>query len=211
MIRWTPAKKIFAVAVAAIAGWSILESRRRYFNHNRSPLALDPDLKDDVRDAVLSALVYEHDSVVLRNLGHKLRVANHPISAAIVNSRADAMSGYRVGEGLPSSLQSIPRVPPPPPSSTPVPPSLSPSAMPYVQPSLGGSGDGYVHTGLGPVSVRQVQSALNAIGYMVPVDGVMGSQTVLAIKRFQSLHGFDIDGVLNTETVAAILAAAERG
>lgn len=55
-------------------------------------------------------------------------------------------------------------------------------------------------------SVSLAQTLLNAaIEAGLEVDGVCGSGTVKAIKTYQTLHGFDADGVIGTKTWSALL------
>ena len=62
--------------------------------------------------------------------------------------------------------------------------------------------------GQAPSVVSEAQARLSALGYEVAQDGVLGPRTVLALKRFQSLHDLDIDGALGADTIAALRAAA---
>ena len=58
-------------------------------------------------------------------------------------------------------------------------------------------------------TVMMAQAALRSLGFDVEIDGMMGPKTVLAIKRFQSLHDLDIDGVLGPATLAALMATVK--
>lgn len=53
--------------------------------------------------------------------------------------------------------------------------------------------------------VRRVQQQLNDLGYYCPVDGVYGSQTANAVRRFQSDRGLHVDGVAGEDTQTALL------
>jgi peptidoglycan hydrolase-like protein with peptidoglycan-binding domain len=53
-----------------------------------------------------------------------------------------------------------------------------------------------------------LQQALNRVdGLKLDTDGIIGAQTLGAIKRFQSHHGLDPDGILGPKTEAALRAA----
>lgn len=64
--------------------------------------------------------------------------------------------------------------------------------------------------GQAPTVVAEAQARLTDLGYIVPRDGVLGTDTIKAIERFQSLHDLDIDGHLTAETLAALRASAAR-
>jgi hypothetical protein len=56
--------------------------------------------------------------------------------------------------------------------------------------------------------IRWVQSALNRImGLRLAVDGIVGSQTRSAIRRFQQQRGLTVDGIVGSQTEAALIAA----
>jgi|SRR5277367_3930443 len=161
-MQWTPAKKITAAVAVAGLGLLVFHSRRRYAEHNGSPIALDADLTSDTRKAVLAALAHETDVSILHTFATKLGAANHVRSAELIAAKADSLL-HVVGASVDS------------------------------------------HT------VMMAQAALRAIGFDVEVDGSMGPKTVLAIKRFQSLHDLDIDGILGSATMVALMAAAKGG
>ena len=52
--------------------------------------------------------------------------------------------------------------------------------------------------------VKQVQNALVKIGYNLHVDGAVGSQTYASIVDFQHNHGLAEDGIVGTQTRAAL-------
>jgi peptidoglycan hydrolase-like protein with peptidoglycan-binding domain len=54
-------------------------------------------------------------------------------------------------------------------------------------------------------AVRDAQQRLRTLGfYNGPVDGVYGTETQLALERYQRARGLDPSGTLNTATVAAL-------
>lgn len=56
--------------------------------------------------------------------------------------------------------------------------------------------------------ISEAQARLRDLGYSsVPQDGHLGPETVLALKRFQSLYDLDIDGQVTAETLAALRRA----
>lgn len=53
--------------------------------------------------------------------------------------------------------------------------------------------------------VRQIQEKLKRWGYYSgSVDGIYGSQTLAAVKKFQQKNGLTVDGIAGTKTLAAM-------
>jgi peptidoglycan hydrolase-like protein with peptidoglycan-binding domain len=182
-MAWTPAQKTALAIAAAVAGFCVLQSRRRYAEHNSADLPIDPDLKKPVRDTVVAALHQESDPAVLAQLSTKLEAAGFGRTAETVRRRANQLSpaGGNVGllqNGFFTGATS-PR-----------------SAAPIV-----GHGTANV--------VAAAQQKLRALGWDVEADGVVGLKTRRAIMEFQSLHDLNIDGILGPETLAALDAAVQ--
>lgn len=56
-------------------------------------------------------------------------------------------------------------------------------------------------------AVQRAQQRLQVLGYEPgSADGVMGSKTVIALKKFQSDHGLSVTGVLDQKTLDALSA-----
>ena len=55
-----------------------------------------------------------------------------------------------------------------------------------------------------PYDVEWVQKTLNAQGAKLQVDGIMGEQTVKAVKQFQQDHGLEPDGWIGVLTTAKL-------
>ena len=55
--------------------------------------------------------------------------------------------------------------------------------------------------------VRQIQTALVALGYKLSIDGKFGPQTAQAVKDFQMKHGLTQDGVVGPATWSKLQAA----
>lgn len=182
-MAWTPAQKTALAIAAAVAGLCVLQSRRRYAEHNSADLPLDPDLKKPVRAAVVAALHQESDPAVLAQLSSKLEAAGFGRSAETVRRRAAQLSPAGGNTGLLQNSfftgATAPR-----------------SAAPVV-----GHGSANVVAG--------AQQKLRALGFDVETDGVVGLRTRHAIMEFQSLHDLNIDGILGPETLAALDAAVQ--
>ncbi|MHB2027570.1 MAG: peptidoglycan-binding domain-containing protein [Acidimicrobiales bacterium] len=59
-------------------------------------------------------------------------------------------------------------------------------------------------------SIKDVQTALNVLGYASPplaVDGVIGPLTTAAVKAFQAHVGITVDGVVGPVTLQALHVA----
>ncbi|WP_234987551.1 peptidoglycan-binding protein [Megasphaera vaginalis (ex Bordigoni et al. 2020)] len=65
--------------------------------------------------------------------------------------------------------------------------------------------------GMTGAEVQSVQYMLSDTGYLTGgADGVFGSGTQAAVKRFQADHGLTVDGIVGTQTMAALSAASDR-
>lgn len=54
-------------------------------------------------------------------------------------------------------------------------------------------------------SIKEGQKLLNSLGfYEGAIDGIQGSKTTAAIKEAQALYGLPVDGVLDSQTLAAL-------
>jgi peptidoglycan hydrolase-like protein with peptidoglycan-binding domain len=76
-----------------------------------------------------------------------------------------------------------------------------------------GAGNAFVITDAGasrlsPQSTKDVQSALNALGFgPLKVDGIPGPLTTNAIQKFQTAHGLSADGIIGDQTKKDLAAA----
>ena len=53
--------------------------------------------------------------------------------------------------------------------------------------------------------VLTVQKKLQAMGFDPgPIDGIFGSKTTSAVRRFQEKHGLQVDGIVGPETGGAL-------
>ena len=182
-MAWTPAQKTALAIAAAVAGFCVLQSRRRYAEHNNTGVPLDPDLKKPVRDTVVAALHQESDPAILAQLSAKLEAAGFERSAETVRKRAAQLSSPGGNLGLLQNGFFTGAT-----SSRP--------AAPVV-----GHGTANIVAGS--------QQKLRALGWDVETDGVVGLKTRHAIMEFQSLHDLNIDGILGPETLAALDAAVQ--
>jgi N-acetyl-anhydromuramyl-L-alanine amidase AmpD len=199
MMQWTPAKKVVAACAVLGLGLLIATSRRRYRDHNGAPVALDPELDSDTRRVVLAALVRESDPMVLHLLATKLDAAGYDESARVVRERrahVARVNSHHVGQSEPYGEREV---------------RERLSSGDY---SVGQSRDGNAHLehSFGhSAMVWHAQSMLRKLGYDVQVNGIEDAATTLAVKRFQSLHDLDIDGVIDPRTNAALAAAVREG
>ena len=62
-------------------------------------------------------------------------------------------------------------------------------------------------------TVKEVQTLLHEIGFKCwNIDGVAGKRTVKAIKRFQEMYGYEIDGMIDDELIEQLKQVkAEKG
>lgn len=60
-------------------------------------------------------------------------------------------------------------------------------------------------------TVKEVQTLLHLIGFRCwNIDGVAGKKTVKAIKRFQEMYGYEIDGMITDELIEELKTVAEE-
>src|SRR3982751_6763192 len=55
--------------------------------------------------------------------------------------------------------------------------------------------------------VKEFQTLLNKQGFSVMADGLFGSGTEQAVRKFQAAHGLHVDGVVGQATWTALLGA----
>jgi 3D (Asp-Asp-Asp) domain-containing protein len=68
-----------------------------------------------------------------------------------------------------------------------------------------------VEMGMSGSVVQSVQYMLQDTGYLSDgADGVFGNATANAVERFQTDHGLDADGVVGSQTMAALSEASGR-
>jgi peptidoglycan hydrolase-like protein with peptidoglycan-binding domain len=58
--------------------------------------------------------------------------------------------------------------------------------------------------------VRTLQSDLTFVGYPTTVDGQYGSTTAQSVNQFKTAHGFTADGVMGSQSWAALLKAVQQ-
>ena len=89
----------------------------------------------------------------------------------------------------------------PAPSAAPAPAAAAPSAAAPMKAA-------HPHTGAHAMThsqrVERVQTALNANGAQLAVDGKMGPKTRAALEAFQKAHGLKVTGRVDKETIAAL-------
>lgn len=60
-------------------------------------------------------------------------------------------------------------------------------------------------------NVYSIQLFLKAHGYSLTADGAFGSQTASAVKSFQSAHKLSVDGIVGSQTWAALVITTQQG
>jgi peptidoglycan hydrolase-like protein with peptidoglycan-binding domain len=65
----------------------------------------------------------------------------------------------------------------------------------------------YLHLGDRGLAVKGLQTALNAHGARLVVDGIFGPATLAAVRAFQEAKGLVVDGLVGERTNAALAAA----
>lgn len=59
--------------------------------------------------------------------------------------------------------------------------------------------------GMSGTRVKTLQNKLNELGYSCgTADGIFGSKTTAAVKRFQQANGLSVDGIVGAKTAAAL-------
>jgi len=62
--------------------------------------------------------------------------------------------------------------------------------------------------GRGPAHIMRVQQDLNNSGFRVPVNGVMGAETVSALREYQRQHGLPATGQIDAQTFTELEGVA---
>ena len=58
------------------------------------------------------------------------------------------------------------------------------------------------------MTAKQIQNLLQYLGYYSgPVDGILGSQSIAAIRGFQAFHGLTVDGIAGEQTQKTLIDA----
>ena len=57
-------------------------------------------------------------------------------------------------------------------------------------------------------NIQDIQSKLNKFGYSLSVDGLAGTNTINAIKDFQSKNGLGVDGIVGNTTMTKLNGSA---
>ena len=68
-----------------------------------------------------------------------------------------------------------------------------------------------VEVGMSGSTVQSVQYMLQDTGYLSgEADGIFGGGTKAAVEQFQADHGLDVDGIVGSQTMAALSEASGR-
>jgi peptidoglycan hydrolase-like protein with peptidoglycan-binding domain len=62
--------------------------------------------------------------------------------------------------------------------------------------------------GSGGTFVKTVQGLLNARGYIIPIDGTFGPDTMAAVKKAQTAYHLTDDGVVGPETWPVLITGS---
>lgn len=173
---------------SSVAISSILDVQRAL-----NTLGYKPPLQEDGQNgpktrANVKQFQSAHGLVVDGSAGPATKAA---LAAALTNL-ASGGSGAPVGAAVDGAWTGDPNAPAPPAGATPIVANVAEKS--------------------GPMSVGELQTALNTLGASPPLktDGVSGPKTVAAIKSFQLSHGLVADGIAGPKTRAAVRIALER-
>jgi hypothetical protein len=89
-----------------------------------------------------------------------------------------------------------PSAPPPPPTPPPDPVEAAAMSFPNIGPNSPDHHD-----------AMKVQGLLNAFGYRLVIDGLIGPASEGAIRSFQANHGLGVDGIAGPLTVSRLISA----
>ncbi|MEO2097864.1 MAG: NlpC/P60 family protein, partial [Brachybacterium sp.] len=105
-----------------------------------------------------------------------------------------------------ASAQAAPAAP-----SAPAAPATAAPATADAAPSVALNSTQKLRWGSRGGAVQELQSALNANGAGLAVDGVFGKRTHAAVKDYQSSKGLQVDGVVGPKTRAALNGGVSTG
>lgn len=124
------------------------------------------------------------------------------------------LASFFHGGGQPTATSSPSESPVPSPSVTNITPEPTPHSQPTPTPAEtvnreryelelndGFEGDQEIQQ-----DVMELQTLLNKHGYSLEVDGLFGVATDEAVRQFQCEHGLQEDGIVGSDTWAALLA-----
>ena len=109
-----------------------------------------------------------------------------------------------------ASAQAAPAAPSAPAAPAAAAPATA-DAAPSVAPSAALNSTQKLRWGSRGGAVQELQSALNANGAGLAVDGVFGKRTHAAVKDYQSSKGLQVDGVVGPKTRAALNGGVSTG
>ena len=109
-----------------------------------------------------------------------------------------------------ASAQAAPATPSAPAATATAAPATA-DAAPSVAPSAALNSTQKLRWGSRGGAVQELQSALNANGAGLAVDGVFGKRTHAAVKDYQSSKGLQVDGVVGPNTRAALNGGVSTG
>ncbi len=109
-----------------------------------------------------------------------------------------------------TSAQAAPTAPSAPAAPSAAAPAVA-DAAPSVAPSAALNTTQKLRWGSRGGSVQELQSALNASGAGLAVDGVFGKRTHAAVKDYQSSKGLQVDGVVGPKTRGALNGGVSTG
>lgn len=179
-MAWTSTQKTALAIAAAVAGFCVLQSRRRYAEHNGAPVPLDPDLKKPVREAVLASLHAETDPAVLSQLKAKLEAAGFDRTAETVGARIDQLQGRSHGGSFHAGAQA-------PRNAAPIVGHGTANIVSSAQQKLHALGWDVETDGVVGLRTRRAIMEFQSL-HDLNIDGILGPETLAALDAAVRYH-----------------------
>ncbi len=132
------------------------------------------------------------------------RLFASPVCLAVATAlfAAPAVAQAPASPATPAPAAAAPAAPAPAPSAAPAPATAAPAAAAPMQATHTHAAG--THAMTHSQRVERLQTALNANGATLTVDGKMGPKTRAALEAFQTAHGLKATGQVDKATIAAL-------